>query len=127
MIRDIMRSDIVKLKPDDILSKALNVMHEHNVNGAPVIDSNGKLVGMIVKADIYRFLIEEGHYDTCPVEWVMTKNVITAHRDEEILDVAKRIRENNIIAIPVIDDDEFVEGIVSIEDIVDYGIKKSQN
>jgi len=121
-----MRSDIVKLKPDDILSKALNVMHEHSVNGAPVIDENGKLVGMIVKADIYRFLIEEGHYDTCPVEWVMTKSVITANRHEEILDVAKRIRENDIIAIPVVDADEFVEGIVSIEDIVDYGIKKSQ-
>ncbi|WP_446899703.1 CBS domain-containing protein [Clostridium sp. LBM24168] len=125
MIRDIMRSDIVRLKPDDILSKALNVMHEHNVNGAPVIDSKGKLVGMVVKADIYRFLIEEGHYDTCPVDWVMTKSVITARKEEEILDVAKRIRENNIIAIPVIDKNEFVEGTVSIEDIVDHFIKRS--
>ncbi|MBP2031765.1 CBS domain-containing protein [Clostridium algifaecis] len=124
MIKDIMRSDIVKLKSDDILSKALKIMYEHNVNGAPVIDSNGKLIGMIVKADIYRFLMEEGHFDTCPIDWVMTKDVITANKDEEIIDAAKRLRENNIIAIPVVDDNEIVEGIVSIEDIIDYAIKK---
>lgn len=123
MISEIMRSDIVKLKSDDILSRALEIMHEHSVNGAPVIDSNGKLIGMIVKADIYRFLMEEGHFDTCPVEWVMTKDVITASKDEEIIDAAKRLRENNIIAIPVVDNNEILEGIVSIEDIVDYVIK----
>lgn len=126
MISNIMRTDIVRLKSDDVLSKALDVMHEHNVNGAPVVDSQGKLIGMIVKADIYRFLMEEGHYDTCPVEWVMTKNVIIAHKDEEILDAAKRIRKNNIIAVPVINNDNFVEGTVSLEDIVDYIIRKSK-
>lgn len=126
MISNIMRTDIVRLKSDDVLSKALDVMREHNVNGAPVVDSQGKLIGMIVKADIYRFLMEEGHYDTCPVEWVMTKNVIIAHKDEEILDAAKRIRKNNIIAVPVINNDNFVEGTVSLEDIVDYIIRKSK-
>ncbi|MBA5851848.1 CBS domain-containing protein [Clostridium sp. cel8] len=125
MITTIMHSKILKLRPDDTLSKALDVMGEHKVNGAPVIDIKGKLVGMIVKADIYRFLMEEGHYDTCPVEWVMTKDVITAHEDEDVIDVAKRIRKNNIIAIPVIDDDNTVEGMISIGDIVDYFIDKS--
>ncbi|MBV4419456.1 CBS domain-containing protein [Clostridium tyrobutyricum] len=125
MIGDIMRSDIVRIKDTDILSKALNIMHEHKINGAPVINENGKLVGMIVKADIYRFLMEEGHFDTCPVEWVMSKQVITAHKDEAILSAAKRLRENNIIAIPVVDNDLIVEGIISIEDIIDYIIKKS--
>ncbi|MCI1967627.1 CBS domain-containing protein [Clostridium luticellarii] len=37
------------------------------------------------------------------------------------------MREKNIIAIPVIDDKNIVEGIVSIEDIMDYAIKKSPN
>ena len=120
-----MRSDIVRIKDTDILSEALNIMHEHKINGAPVINENGKLVGMIVKADIYRFLMEEGHFDTCPVEWVMSKQVITAHKDEAIISAAKRLRENNIIAIPVVDDDLIVEGIISIEDIIDYIIKKS--
>ena len=125
MVGEIMRSDIVKLKREDSLHKALEIMYDHNINGAPVVDENGKLTGMIVKADIYRFLMEEGHYDTCPVDWGMAKDVITAKSDEDILAVAKRLREKNIVSIPVIDDENTVRGIISIEDIMDYVIKKS--
>lgn len=124
-VKEIMRSHIIKLKKKDSLCKALKMVDNHNVNGAPVVDEDGELVGMIVKADIYRFLMEEGHYDTCPVDWAMTKNVVTAYSDEDIFTVAKRLREKNIIAIPVVDDKNIVKGIVSIEDILDYALKKS--
>ncbi|APM38963.1 CBS domain-containing protein [Clostridium kluyveri] len=125
MVQEIMKSNIVKLKKEDSLCKALDMMDVHNVNGAPIVDEDGQLTGMIVKADIYRFLMEEGHYDTCPVDWAMTKDVVVAKSEEDIMTVAKRIRENNIVAIPVIDDKNVVKGTVSIEDIMDYVIKKS--
>lgn len=125
MVQEIMKSNIVKLKKEDSLCKALDMMDTHNVNGAPIVDEDGQLIGMIVKADIYRFLMEEGHYDTCPVDWAMTKDVVVASSEEDIMTVAKRIRKNNIVAIPVIDDKNIVKGTVSIEDIMDYVIKKS--
>ncbi|WPC39450.1 CBS domain-containing protein [Clostridium sp. JS66] len=125
MIKEIMHSDIVKLKTEDDLKKALETINANKVNGAPVVDENDKLVGIIVKADIYRFLMEEGHYDTCPVDWVMTKNVVTASEDEGIVEVAARLRENDIIAIPIVDGG-VLKGIVTIEDIVDYIIEKEQ-
>ena len=123
MISKIMHSNIIMLKAEDTLNKALEIMNQNKINGAPVVDDDGKLVGMIVKADIYRFLMEEGHYETCPVDWVMTKKVITASRNEDILDIAKRLRENDIIAMPIIDKDIII-GIVTIEDIMDYIIEK---
>lgn len=125
MINKIMNSDIVKLNPEDTIRKALNMMNENKENGAPVVDGDGKIVGMIVKADIYRFLMEAGHYDTCPVEWVMTKNVITASEEEGILDIAKRLRENEIVAIPIVDNG-ILKGMVSIEDVLDYIIKSHE-
>ncbi|WP_368487439.1 CBS domain-containing protein [Clostridium sp. BJN0013] len=125
MVQEIMKSDIVKLKKEDSLCKALDIMDTHNVNGAPIVDEDGQLIGMIVKADIYRFLMEEGHYDTCPVDWAMTKDVVVARSEEDIMTVAKRIRKNNIVAIPIIDDKNVVKGIVSIGDIMDYVIEKS--
>lgn len=123
MISKIMHSNIIKLKPEDTLSKAIDIMNDNKINGAPVVDDDGNLVGMIVKADIYRFLMEEGHYDTCPIDWVMTKEVITASIDEDILEIAKRLRENDIIAAPIIDEGKIV-GIITIEDIMDYFIEK---
>lgn len=123
MVDKIMHSDIIKLKSEDTLSKALEIMNENKINGAPVVDDDGKLVGMIVKADIYRFLMEEGHYETCPVDWVMTKEVITSSADEDILDIAKLLREKDIIAVPIVDK-EIIVGIITIEDIMDYFIDK---
>ncbi|MCT8977673.1 CBS domain-containing protein [Clostridium sp. CX1] len=125
MISKIMHLNIVKLKPEDTLSKALDIMNDNKVNGAPVADDNGRLLGIIVKADIYRFLMEEGHYDTCPIDWVMTKKVITAFKGEDILDIAKRLRENEIEAIPIVDEKDSIVGIVTVEDILDYILEKN--
>ena len=79
----------------------------------------------MVKADIYRFLIDPGHYKSCPVEWVMTKEVVKAYAHEDIKVVAKRLREKDVIALPVIEGDKVV-GIVSIEDFVDLFIETCQ-
>ncbi|PRR84359.1 CBS domain-containing protein [Clostridium vincentii] len=119
-------ANIIKVPPhtinvNDTIDKALSLINSLNINGLPVIDDTKKLVGMIVKADIYRFMIAPGHYDSCPVEWVMSKSVIVAQSDEDILTVAKRLRENNILAMPVINKDDVI-GIISTEDLLDYFI-----
>lgn len=119
-------SNIIKLtrhtiNVNDTIDKALSLINSLNINGLPVVDDTKKLVGMIVKGDIYRFMIAPGHYDSCPVEWVMSKSVIVAQSDEDILTVAKRLRENNILAMPVITKDDVI-GIISTEDLLDYFI-----
>jgi CBS domain-containing protein len=122
-----MNSGVVTIKLEDTIKKALDIMNKKKINGTPVVNDERKLVGMLVKADIYRFLMEEGHYDTCPVDWVMTKKVITAKEDESIMEVAKRIRENDIIAIPIENKENKVIGIVSVEDLISYFIEKYQD
>lgn len=120
-ISEIMKRDIIIIQDDETIGAALEKMSNMRVNGAPVVNQMGKLVGMIVKADIYRFLMTPGHYEECPVEWVMSKEVITARVDEDVLMVGRRLRSNHIIAMPVIDEDSVV-GIISIEDILDFFI-----
>lgn len=120
-IYKLMKKNFMMIRPEETIEDALQKMSDMKINGAPVVDKDDKLVGMIVKADIYRFLITPGHIDQCPVEWVMSKDVITASINEEVLTVARRLRENNIIAMPVLDGD-IVRGVISIEDILDFYI-----
>ncbi|MDD2482547.1 MAG: CBS domain-containing protein [Lutispora sp.] len=107
------------VKPTETIGKALKIMDKERIHGTPIINDENRLLGIIVKADIYRFLMDPGHYESCPVEWVMTKEVIKADVDEDIIAVAKRLRAKNVIALPIVEGDTLV-GIVSIEDIVDY-------
>ena len=116
-----MNTDVITVKPSDTVGKALQIMKNKKINGTPVVNDRNILLGIVVKADIYRFLIQPGHYEDCPIEWVMTKEVVRAYPDEDIIEAAKRLRSNNVIALPVVEGDYLV-GIVSIEDIVDYFI-----
>lgn len=124
-VKEIMKSPVISVKPSDTVGRVLEIMKNENINGTPIVDEGKHLIGMIVKADIYRFLIDPGHYKSCPVEWVMTKNVIKADANENLIEVAKRLRDNDIIALPVLEDGVVI-GIVSIEDFVDYFIKTNQ-
>lgn len=119
MLDKVMNTNFIKFGPQDTVKEALKALTEGRVNGAPVVDDNGKLLGIIVKADIFRFLMEEGHYDTCPLDWVMTKRVIIATEDEDTIDIAKRLRENSIVAIPVVDENDVVKAMVTLESILD--------
>jgi CBS domain-containing protein len=120
-IGSIVNSSVNTIFVEDTVQKALEIMTGMNINGMLVVDHENKLVGMIVKADIYRFLIQPGHIDSCPVDWVMSKQVITAEADDDILLVAKRLRDHDIVAMPVLENEEIV-GIISIEDLLDYYI-----
>lgn len=122
-IGSILNPNVHTIVANDTINKALEIMNTMKINGMPVVNEDNKLVGMIVKADIYRFLIQPGHIDSCPVEWVMSKTVITAEASEDILIVAKRLRDNSIVAMPVLENEQVV-GIISLEYLLDYFISK---
>lgn len=118
-INSIIKHDFYTINVNDSIDKALELMDKLNINGMPVINDKNNLVGMIVKADIYRFMIHPGHYVSCPVEWVMSKSVILAQSDEDLMTVAKRLRHNDIITMPIVENEKII-GTISIEDLLDY-------
>ena len=117
--KDVMTKDVVTVKATVIVQSTSEIMKEYNVNGTPVVDDTKCLIGMLVKADIFRFLIDPGHIGESPVDWVMTKQLISCDEDDKIIDVAKLIRKNKITSIPVESNGKLV-GILSFEDIIDY-------
>ena len=120
-INSIIKQNFHTINMNDPIDKALAAMDKFDINGMPVVNDNEALVGMVVKADIYRFMIHPGHYVSCPVEWVMSKEVILAQSDEDLFVVANRLRKNDIIAMPVVENDKII-GVISIEDLLDYFI-----
>ncbi|NLM27459.1 MAG: CBS domain-containing protein [Clostridiaceae bacterium] len=118
-IKDIMKKDFLSVKEDDLIEKVLDIMRESKINSLPVVNSNGLLAGIVVKADIFRFMIQPGHYDSCPVDWVMSKNVLTISPDSSIKEAAKKLLDNHIVAMPVLDNDKLV-GMITIEELLAY-------
>ena len=84
-----------------------------SVNHIVVIDENGKLRGIVTSWDITRAMAE-GKKALADIE---SRDVITAKPDEPLEIASKRMAQHNISALPVIDIEKKVLGIVTSEDV----------
>ena len=57
-IREIMTPDPITIYTTDTIADAANVMLEHKISGLPVVDPDGRLVGVITESDIFRLVVQ---------------------------------------------------------------------
>ena len=103
----------VTLTIDKNIGDALELMKKYSISGIPVIDNNGKLVGIITNRDL-RFEPNKKQ----KVKDLMTReNLITAplHTD---LDMAEKIlQKHKIEKLPVVDSKGILKGLITFKDI----------
>lgn len=107
------------LTQNDPLDMAISLLNQTTVHVIPILDDQKALVGILTKTDIYQFLSRPGHYLSCPVEWIMTKKVLTANPESSLKDIVSLLRQNDIFSLPVVEKEQFM-GLVTIESILDY-------
>ncbi len=56
-VSEVMDDDPITIGPDDSLESAATLLHDHEVSRLPVVDGDGRLVGIVARADILRSLI----------------------------------------------------------------------
>ena len=50
--KDIMEKNIITLSPDTEISKAVEILLKNHINGVPVVDANGELMGILCQSDL---------------------------------------------------------------------------
>jgi uncharacterized protein (DUF39 family)/CBS domain-containing protein len=84
-----------------------------SVNHIVIVDGNSKLTGIVTSWDITRALAQ----GKTALADIVTRRVITAKPNEPLETASKRMAEHNISALPVIDNEKKVLGIVTAEDV----------
>jgi len=84
-----------------------------SVNHIVVVDSKNKLAGIVTSWDITRALAQGKK----TLADIVTRHVITAKLNEPLETASKRMAQHNISALPVIDNEKRVLGIVTAEDV----------
>ncbi len=108
-----MIKDPITLTKDSTLRDADDLMGQYKISGLPVIEENGKLIGIITNRDLkYR-----KDYDTL-VEDVMTKeNLITAPEGTSLDEAKDILISNRIEKLPIVDSEGYLKGLITIKDI----------
>jgi arabinose-5-phosphate isomerase len=87
-----------------------------------VTDANGALAGVITAGDLTRLMEREREFFEMPVDAVMTARPRTARRDELGSAAVYRMEHHGIMALPVVDADRRVEGVVHLHDLLRAGV-----
>ncbi len=53
-VKDIMTRDPVTVTPEDTVERAAQLMLENTISGLPVVDDQGKVVGILTQSDVFR-------------------------------------------------------------------------
>ena len=103
----------ITLGPDRPLREALKMMERFRISGVPIVDSAGKLVGIITNRDL-QF---ERQLDR-PLRDAMTKdNLVTAPLGTTLDEAERLLGKHRIEKLPVVDKDGVLKGLITIKDI----------
>ncbi|WP_309741829.1 MULTISPECIES: CBS domain-containing protein [unclassified Chamaesiphon] len=142
-VADWMNRELLTVTPSTQLSDAVKLLVDRHISGLPVIDDEGKLVGVISESDLmwreqgveqppYMLFLGGVIYFQNPLTYerdlhkalgqtvgeVMTPHVISITADTTLPEAAKIMHDKKIHRLPVVDENNHPIGIITESDIV---------
>jgi CBS domain-containing protein len=113
LVKDIMTHNVISIGADSSVSKAARLMLQNHISGLPVVNKDGKLVGIVTEADFLEFIVEPEQLNhECKVEQIMTPNPYTVEAEDSLEHLVEVMQRRRIKHLPVVRDGRMV-GIVS--------------
>ena len=117
-VREIMSSPVVTCSEGSRLNDVARAMWERDCGSIPVVDTDGRLRGIVTDRDICMAAYTQGKpIQEIPVTSVMAAHVLVCHVDDSLEMAEQLMREGQVRRIPVIDNDGRPAGIVSLNDV----------
>ena len=141
-VKNIMTRDLITVSPDTEIVHAAKLLLEKGINGIPVVDKKGELVGIICQSDLIAqqkrlpipsiFTLLDGfiplasvkHFEKAvqkiaatTVADAMTPNPVTVQTDTSIEELASLMVDKSFHTLPVVDEGKLV-GVVGKEDVL---------
>lgn len=142
-VSQIMTAEVITLTPGETVLDAMQTLVDHDIDGAPVVDDRGRVVGMLTNADL---IVQESrlHFPTVismlgatlelpserkrfdddlrktlanTVDQVMAEDPVCIGVDDTIEEAASLLHEHDVTRLPVVDDRGLV-GIVTRTDVL---------
>ena len=125
LVREVMTSPAVTIEPTAEVAEAARILDRLSITALPVVEEDGRLVGVIGEADVIGQLttVDEGRsgthrrVDVLRVRDVMTHRVLTVGADDGLADVVALMSGTTLKSLPVLLHGR-VAGVISRRDIV---------
>jgi CBS domain-containing protein len=141
-VRELMTTEVITLAADDEIGKAARILLDNRINGAPVLDAQRRLVGILCQSDLIAqqkkfpvptlFTILDGYIPLSSTRHIerevrkiaaltvadaMTPNPTTVSPDTDLEEAAGLMVDKNFHTLPVVEGDRLV-GVLGKEDVL---------
>lgn len=146
IVKNIMKKDVVTIPHTATYYEAAKILHDHNISGAPIVDEQNKLVGMITEKDLFKvqYPFYKSYYENPElyadaedrenkaseikddvIEKFYSHDITTVTPDTLIMQAGAMLIAKGIHRMPVVDDDGKIVGIISRGDIFRQVLKRN--
>ncbi|MCB4792048.1 MAG: CBS domain-containing protein [Elusimicrobia bacterium] len=116
--KDIMTKNVITISPDATLADVAELLDAKKITGVPVVDGEGKVIGVITEKDILNFAFQfVTNLHATRVKEAMTVKVVSFTSDTDIDKISECFTKSLFRRVPIIDDGKLV-GILSRRDII---------
>ncbi len=123
LVGDVMSTEVVTVREEICIREAAQMIVGGTFDHLPVVSAEGKLIGMVTAWDISKAVASD---KTSHISDMMTRKVFIASRDEPLELAARKLDHHKISALPVVDKDHHVIGMVTSDQVSRlYGRRRS--
>jgi predicted transcriptional regulator len=117
--KDYMSANLVTFTPDMDILKAINLLIENRISGAPVVDKQGNMVGMLAEKECLKVALQASYHSESAgtVAEYMRTEMKTVDADTNIVDIAGMFLQDGYRRYPVMKDNRLV-GQISRRDVL---------
>jgi CBS domain-containing protein len=117
-IEKLMTRNVRACAPTDSLATAAHLMWEGDLGLVPVVDAEGRPVGVLTDRDICMSALFNGaRLEEVPVARSMSREVATVRADDSVREALDLMREQRVRRLPVVDADGRLAGVLSLADL----------
>lgn len=113
--------DMITFRPDQAIQEVIDIMIDKRISGAPVLDGQRRLVGIISEKDCLRVMVDQAYHNlpmsNRTVSDYMTAKVKTLSPDSDVVEAANEFLNTAIRRLPIIENGVLL-GQVSRRDIL---------
>jgi CBS domain-containing protein len=122
--KDVMTTKVVSISPEASVADAVQVLIDGHISGVPVIDGQGRLVGIISEFQLLEMVFDP-RIKSAPVGDLMTRDPLTVAETTSLSDVASLFVLHRIRRLPVLRDDRVV-GVIARRDLLKYMLREGE-
>ena len=123
-IRQVMNKRVAAVRPETTVAETIEFLTQNHVGGAPVVNSEGELIGMVSELLLIDVVFDARVRDA-PVSKYMTAEVHAVTADEPLARAAQLFALYAFRRLPVVEDRTLV-GIVTRRDLMNYALQTNQ-